>query len=148
MDYSTTSEQRGLDMSVIYLNREGREIDPRSVTQGSDFKAVVKVRNTSMYGAENIALSQVFPPGWEIMNTRLFEGGASEENSTYDYRDIRDDRVYTYFSLEPNRSKSFELSLTAAYEGEYTLPAVVCEDMYDNSFFARTAGMKVKVVKE
>ena len=148
LEYSTSPEQRGLDLSVHYLDGEGREIDPRSVIQGNDFRVRVKVRNTAMYDAENIALSQVFPPGWEIMNTRLFEGAASEENSPYDYRDIRDDRVYTYFSLEPNQEKSFELSLTAAYEGEYTLPAVVCEDMYDNSFFARTAGMKVKVVKE
>jgi uncharacterized protein YfaS (alpha-2-macroglobulin family) len=93
-------------------------------------------------------LSQVFPSGWEIMNTRLFEGAAGEENSSYDYRDIRDDRVYTYFSLEPNKSKRFELTLTAAYEGEYILPAVVCEGMYDNSFFAKTKGMAVKVIKE
>jgi uncharacterized protein YfaS (alpha-2-macroglobulin family) len=101
-----------------------------------------------MYGADNVALTQVFPSGWEIMNTRLFEGAAAEKNSSYDYRDIRDDRVYTYFSLEPGQAKRFEVTLTAAYEGEYTLPAVVCEDMYDNSFFAGTGGMTVKVVKE
>ncbi|MBN1386900.1 MAG: hypothetical protein JW965_00545 [Bacteroidales bacterium] len=146
--YSTTPEKRGLDLSVQYLNREGKEIDPGSVIQGSDFKVIVSVRNTGMYSGGNIALSQIFPSGWEIMNTRLFEGAVTEENSSYDYRDIRDDRVYTYFSLEPNQAKRFELTLTAAYEGEYILPAVVCEDMYDNSFFARTAGMTVKVIKE
>jgi len=148
LEYSTEQSQRGLDISIRYLGGDGKEVDPRSIRQGDDFRAVVNVRNTHMYPADNLALTQIFPSGWEIMNTRLFGGASAEENTSYDYRDIRDDRVYTYFSLGPNEAKSFEVILTAAYEGEYTLPAVVCEDMYDNSFFARTGGMTVKVVKE
>lgn len=148
MEFSTVPEERGLSLSVQYLNRDGDAMSPASIIQGSDFKVIVSVRNTAMFEVGDLALSQVFPSGWEIMNTRLFEGVATEENSSFDYRDIRDDRVYTYFNLGPNQIKTFELTLTAAYEGEYTLPAVVCEGMYDNSFFARASGMKVKVVKE
>jgi len=148
LEFTTVPEERGLNLSVQYRNREGKVIDPGSLLQGSDFTVAVTVRNTTMYQVDDVALSQVFPSGWEIMNTRLFEGATGEDNSSYDYRDIRDDRIYTYFSLEPNKTKRFELTMTAAYEGEFTLPAVVCEGMYDNSFFAKTKGMTVKVIKE
>ena len=148
IEFNTVPEERGLSLSVQYLNREGRMIDPGSIVQGTDFKVIVTVRNTTMYNVNDLALSQVFPSGWEIMNTRLFGGTGDSGTDIYDYLDIRDDRVYTYFSLEPNKTKRFELTLTATYEGEFTLPAVICEGMYDNAFFAKTKGMTVKVLKE
>jgi len=37
--------------------------------------------------------------------------------------------------------------LNAAYAGEYYLPTVSCEAMYDNSISARKPGKWVKVVK-
>ena len=36
--------------------------------------------------------------------------------------------------------------LTAAYDGEYFLPPMSCEAMYDNEIQAKTKGMKVQVV--
>ncbi len=148
MDYSTETEARGVDLTVQYRSRDGNSIDPGEVLQGSDFKVIVTVRNSGMTDAEDLALTQIFPSGWEIMNTRMFPGSSTDESSSYEYRDIRDDRVYTYFSLASGKAKSFELNITAAYEGEYILPAMVCEGMYDNSFFATSAGRRVKVSRE
>ena len=147
LEYSKVPEERGMELSVRYINRDGSSVEPRSLSQGSDFIAMVSVKNTGLTGADDIALSQIFPSGWEIMNTRLFGNTGDGETSTYDYRDIRDDRVYTYFSLDVGEIKHFKVNLTAAYEGEYILPAVVCEAMYDNSFYAKTEGMSVKVTK-
>ncbi len=148
LQISTREEMRGLDLKVRYVDRDGAEADPQSIIQGSDFNIIVSVKNTSMTDVDNLALSQIFPSGWEIINTRLFSGASDEENSSYEYRDIRDDRVYTYFNLKAGETKYFELGLNAAYEGEYSLPAVVCEGMYDNAYFAGTAGMEVKVIRE
>jgi hypothetical protein len=147
-EVSSEAESRGIEMRVNYRDKSGRAIDPSSLMQGSDFVIDVTIVNRSAVRIEDMALSQIFPSGWEIMNTRLFEGAAVENNSVYDYRDIRDDRVYTYFDLQVGKSVSFTTTLTAAYDGEYLLPAFVCEGMYDNSFFAKTKGQVVKVVKE
>lgn len=147
-EVTTTDDSRGLDMRVTYRDRSGKSIDQGSVTQGTDFVAEVTITSRSAVTINDMALTQVFPAGWEIINTRLFEGAATEINSGYEYRDIRDDRVYTYFNLLPGKTVKFQVNLTAAYEGDYTLPAVVCEGMYDNSFYALAGGMTVKVVKE
>lgn len=148
MEYNRESEERGIDLSVQYRGRDGNIVDPGEVLQGSDFKVIVSVRNNSLTDAEDLALTQIFPSGWEIMNTRMFPGASGEDNSSFDYRDIRDDRVYTYFNLASGKVKRFEININAAYEGEYILPAMACEGMYDNSFFALTKGRRVKVTRE
>ena len=60
--------------------------------------------------------------------------------SAFDYIDIRDDRVYTYFSLNPGERKTFVVQLSAAYRGKFYLPAFACEAMYDESVRVNTEG--------
>ncbi|MCF8381500.1 MAG: hypothetical protein K9H49_18145 [Bacteroidales bacterium] len=148
VNFNTEQEERGIRMSVIYRDKSNSIIDPGNLLQGMDFTAEVEIRNLSPFKIENIALSQIFPSGWEILNTRLFEGSAVENNSSYTYQDIRDDRVYTYFDLDTGKKKVYVLNLTAAYAGEYILPGVVCEGMYDHSIFVKTPGKAVKVSRD
>ena len=68
-------------------------------------------------------------------------------NSLPQYQDIRDDRVYTYFDIEPNQTKVFTILLNASYIGKYYLPTVYTEAMYDNTINARSPGKWVEVVK-
>ena len=58
------------------------------------------------------------------------------------YQDIKDDRVYTYFDLRPNERKTFRVLLTASYAGEYYLPGVSCEAMYDNGIYSMKKGFE------
>ncbi len=69
----------------------------------------------------------------------------SEPASEFNYQDIRDDRVYTYFDLGANQSKTFRVQLNASYAGEFYLPAVVSYAMYDESISARVPGEWVEV---
>lgn len=142
-----TSEMRGLQLDVTYSDKSGKTIDVKNMLQSTDFIAHVKVSNTSGTKIENVALSQMFPSGWEVINSRLF-GDAVGKMSQFDYQDIRDDRVYTYFGLNPFEAKTFLVNLNASYSGEYLLPAITCGAMYDNSWFAKTPGTKVKVLKQ
>jgi uncharacterized protein YfaS (alpha-2-macroglobulin family) len=94
-----------------------------------------------------MALSQIFPSGWEIINTRLLEIDNVTKSSIPTYQDIRDDRVYTYFDLKAGETKTFSVLLNASYTGHYYLPAINCEAMYDATINARKKGMWVDVVK-
>jgi uncharacterized protein YfaS (alpha-2-macroglobulin family) len=106
---------------------------------------VTKVTNTSFDRVDNIALTQMVPSGWEILNTRMFEADYGIKESPYEYRDIRDDRVNTYFSLNRGESKTFVLILNAAYKGEYYQPAILCEAMYTSGYRSRVPGTRVVV---
>jgi hypothetical protein len=124
---------------------EQKPVDVSSLAQGTSFLMTVDITNTTFRQVGNLALTQMVPSGWEIQNTRLFEAGLSLKEGTYDYRDFRDDRVYTYFSLKPGETKKFFIILTASYRGTYSMPAVVCEALYDESFSARRPGFGVEV---
>jgi uncharacterized protein YfaS (alpha-2-macroglobulin family) len=138
-------EDKGLAMTVSYVNMEMKPVDERSLEQGTDFVMVVKVTNNTFRRADNIALTQMVPPGWEIRNTRLFEAVVETKESSFDYRDFRDDRVYTYFGLDRGETKTFVVFLNASYKGEYTQPAVWCEAMYNENMYSRIPGKQVTV---
>jgi uncharacterized protein YfaS (alpha-2-macroglobulin family) len=137
-----------LDIQVKYSTRDGKQLDPASLRQGSDFMATVTIHNPGKRGHyDQMALTQIFPSGWEIINTRLMDNDNSVTSSPFTYKDIRDDRVYTYFNLEESKTRTYNVLLNAAYLGRYYLPAVSCEAMYDNTIQAFLPGKWVEVIK-
>ena len=94
----------------------------------------------------DVALTEIFPSGWEIVNTRFTDYGDST-SSQAQFTDIRDDRVNFYFTLGNRKSKTFTVQLSASYLGNYYLPGIQAEAMYDNEYFTRTKGKWVEVVK-
>lgn len=140
------AEERGLNTGIVFKDRSGKTINPSSLSQGTEFVAEVTVSNQKGEYVENVALTQIIPSGWEIVNTRFTDFGSFAENKV-DYTDIRDDRTNFYFSLRAHESKTFRILLNASYQGSYYLPGVQCEAMYDNSYLARIKGQWVKVVK-
>ena len=140
--------QSNLILSTTYTDAKGSVVNPAMLTQGTEFFANVTVKHPGVRGQyQNLALTQVFPSGWEINNLRLTDDENTVKADYGDYQDIRDDRVYTYFGLSPGSARTFRTILTASYSGTYYLPAVSCEAMYDNSIYAREKGQIVEVTK-
>ena len=138
-------EEKGLSMKIDYVNLDLNTVDPKKLEQGSDFMMLIKVTNNTFSRVDNIALINMVPSGWEIQNTRLFESSTGIRESNFEYRDFRDDRVNTYFSLLRGETKTFLLILTAAYKGEYYQPSVWCEAMYNAGYYSRQPGKTVTV---
>jgi hypothetical protein len=130
------ARSNGLRLEVSYKDEKGRSVNPASLAQGTRFSASVKVLNATQGDLENLALGLCIPSGWEIQNDRLLGG---EDAGGYDHKDIRDDRVNWFFALPAGKAKTFTVQLRAAYEGTYTLPAIVCEAMYQRGINASTA---------
>ena len=121
-------------------------MDPGELEQGTTFFASVSIFNPGTRGAyRDLALTQIFPSGWEVLNERLNEIPGAKGNANYDYKDIRDDRIHTYFSIKPSERKVYMVALNAAYAGRYYLPAANVEAMYDNTINARLPGQWVVV---
>ena len=142
-----TEDENNLSMSIKYINMKGEKISPYVLEQGTDFMAEVVIKNTSYFNLHQLALSQMFPSGWEIRNTRMDNVSSSYLKDHPDYQDFRDDRVYSYFNLSKGQTKTFRIILNASYMGEFFLPITYCEAMYDNEYFSRKAGGVVKVIR-
>ena len=139
-------EQRGFTTNVIYKDLKGNRIDISKLQQGQDFVATVQVTNTKDYSVNDVALTQIFPSGWEIVNTRFTAFGASTTSQAR-FTDIRDDRVNFYFDLGPKKTNTFNVMLNASYLGQYYLPGLQAEAMYDNKFLVRNKGQWIVVEK-
>ncbi|MCF6361427.1 MAG: MG2 domain-containing protein [Cyclobacteriaceae bacterium] len=138
---------RNINLKVMYKDMKGNTIDVSKLSQGSNFKAVVSISNPGQKGVYNeLALTQIFPSGWEIINTRL--DGSETASTEVSYMDIRDDRVMHYFDLDPNQAKTFTVLLNASYKGKFYLPSISVGAMYDNSIFSNKIGRWVDVIGE
>lgn len=127
------AKSNGLKMNVSYRDFNGQVIDPVRVAAGTDFFADVAIRNTSDYeDYTNLALTHILPSGWEISR--------NQSNDGVTRRDVRDDRVLTYFDLKRGEQKLIRTKVTATYRGHFYLPAVYCEAMYDGTVNASTVG--------
>ncbi|WP_372935487.1 alpha-2-macroglobulin [Seonamhaeicola sp.] len=144
------AEQRGLSISYSYKDLQGNTIDVSNLKQGQDFIATVKVNNLKSAPVKDVALTQIFPSGWEIVNTRFTDFGDTTSSEAR-YTDIRDDRVNFYFDLSKNgnsnSTKTFSVMLNASYLGRYYLPGIQAEAMYDNNFLVKTKGQWINVNK-
>lgn len=144
-------------LDVKYTDMAGSPISVEDIRQGTDFMSAVTLSNisgTSDYS--NLALTHIIPSGWEIYNERMIVPEASSSNSNeantpessadkYTYKNIRDDRVLTYFDLRRGESKTFTVRLQATYAGNFILPAIQCEAMYDAAVQARTKAGRTTV---
>ena len=129
-----TASQNNLQLEVTYTDMKGNPINPARIEQGTDFKAEVSILNPGMFGNyDQMALTQIFPSGWEIHNTRLNsenEGAAANSYQIPRYQDIRDDRVYSYFNIPAKQKVTYVVLLNASYMGRFYLPGISCEAMY------------------
>ncbi|OWP76441.1 alpha-2-macroglobulin family protein [Flavobacterium oreochromis] len=132
--------------SVVFKDRKGKVVNVSKIAQGTELIAEVVLRNKRTEYVPNIALTQILPSGFEIVNTRYTDFGNATEN-VVDNIDIRDDRANYYFGLKSGETRVFKMLINASYLGNYYLPGVQCEAMYDNSFMARTKGQWVQIVK-
>jgi len=136
-----------LAIDVKYTDLAGLPIDVTRMEQGTDFLAEVSITHPGVRNRyDELALTQIFPSGWEIINSRLEVSAGVLKGDVPEYQDFRDDRVYSYFDLYPRQSQKFIVKLNSTYLGKYYLPSVSCEAMYDNTINARTKGMWVEVV--
>lgn len=147
-DVKPISNPDVLQMRISYFTLKGAPVNPAQLKQGTDFIAQVNIKNPGKRGEyNNMALTQIFPSGWEILNTRMMDSDEAYKSSPSDYRDIRDDRVNTYFSVAENKEVTYYVMLNASYLGRYYQPAIYCDAMYNNSISALAKGQWVEVTK-
>lgn len=137
--------QNNLTLKVTYTGLDGKPINPEIIEQGTIFYSTVTITHPGIMNAyKSMALTQIFPSGWEILSDRYIN--ENEDDNDFTYQDIRDDRVLTYFNLPQAKSITVKVRLSASYAGTFYLPMIWCEAMYNNKVNASLPGKWVKVV--
>ena len=132
-EYDMNESGNFINMTVSYFDKNGNAVNPANLAVGTDLKVQMTVTNPSEYQVTELALSYYLPSGWELVNERV--NGEMTGNEGAKHIDLRDDRAYFYFDLMPRSKKTFTLKANATYEGNYMIPTVRCEDMYNNEIF-------------
>jgi len=147
--------EQGLEIEARYEKRTATNDDANKkqwhdfdisqpILQGSDIRITVTVSNETNRNTKNIALTIPVAAGMEIFSGKE----QPKTKDSFDYRDVRDDRIHYYFSLNKGKSKTFQLLVNASYQGRYYLPAINAEAMYDGKMQAREVGKWLNIVKE
>ena len=141
----------------IKFYQNGKDVSPKNLKQGADITAVITVKNNGDEYLDRLAITEMFPSGWEVLSgiSDDSNGGYDDDDDYYyssggyiKYTDVRDDRKFTYFSLSSHRSIQFRTQLTATYAGTYYLPGLDVRDLDNPRVFAKTKGMMVEVSED
>ncbi|MEO6190515.1 MAG: alpha-2-macroglobulin family protein, partial [Saprospiraceae bacterium] len=136
MPEEKVNKSNTLKLEISYSDKFGKSINFKNLKQGQELTAHIRVANNGAFGnLSNIALTAVFPSGFELVNTRI--GGINNLPKGIDYQDFRDDRIMYYFSLSKNEARDIYIPIIASYSGTYLSPLIECEAMYEPSINAQ-----------
>ena len=139
-----------LQVHRTYFDKEG-ERQTNTFIHGDLIIAEVTVKALTA-NLENVVVVDMLPTGFEIENPRLESRAGvpwlKTEDFKPDYIDIRDDRLIFFGTFPRQRERKFYYALRAVTQGEFTLPPITAEAMYDTTKSAVTGSMQITVVSE
>ena len=142
--------ERALQVRRRYFNKDGEERSGTFV-HGELLIAEVNVKSLTA-NLENVVVVDMLPTGFEIENPRLESRAGipwlKAQDFKPDYIDIRDDRLIFFGTFPRQRERKFYYALRAVTRGEFTLPPIAAEAMYDTTKSAVTGSTRIAVVTE
>ena len=142
--------ERELQVRRRYFNKDGEELTGTFV-HGDLIVSEITVKALTA-NLENVVVVDMLPTGFEIENPRLESRAGipwlKAQGFKPDYIDIRDDRLIFFGTFPRQRERKFYYALRAVTQGEFTLPPIAAEAMYDPTKSAVTGSMNIKVVTE
>ena len=144
------TEHYGIEINRTFYDEEGRSILIDSRKSGEPFWVIYTVTSQFVQPLENLALTSIFPSGWEIINSRLTDEPVPRWISNMrltsgTYMDIRDDRINWFFDLPARGGIVVGSKINPSFRGDYVLPPVSVEAMYSPEYYARIKAGRVKV---
>ena len=132
-----------------YLSEEGEPIEEGVFKHGDMVVAEISVKALTA-NLENVVVVDMLPAGFEIENPRLESRAGiawlSKKRFKPDYVDIRDDRLIFFGKFPRRKEQKFYYALRAVTQGEFVLPPVTAEAMYDPSKSSVASSGRISVV--
>ncbi len=139
---------RELQARRRYFDKHGEELT-HTFQHGTLVVAEITVKALTE-SLENVVVVDMVPAGFEIENPRLESRAeipwikAGEFKP--DYVDIRDDRLIFFGNFPRQRERKFYYALRAVTQGEFILPPLAAEAMYDATKSAVAGSRRIEIV--
>jgi len=132
-----------------FLNAAGDPLDFENIRLGD--QVVARITGAALdKPLENVVLSDLLPSCLEIENPRLATTGRLSwiPQSRYypAYMDIRDDRLLLFTNLQVRDGFVFCYSLRVVSTGEFNVPPIAGECMYDPTIASRASSRTMKIL--
>jgi hypothetical protein len=121
----------GMEIYREYRNAHGAIIE--SAGMGEPVTEVLRMRSLNGRDITNVSIVDLLPGGFEIANSSIQPGLRS---AGCDYVDVREDRVLFYTTVTPEATK-ITYQIKGTNRGEFTVPPIFAESMYDRGIKAR-----------
>jgi uncharacterized repeat protein (TIGR01451 family) len=132
----------GLEIYRELLDKSGK---PVTTTQLGDVVTVrLRVRSLRPESVTNVAVIDLLPGGFEIVGSSLSPGISSING--VDYVEVREDRAVFYATI-PAQTLEITYQIKSCNRGNFVVPPVFAESMYDRQIKARGLGGKISVTK-
>jgi uncharacterized protein YfaS (alpha-2-macroglobulin family) len=132
----------GLEVRRRYFDSAGNQIVDGTVSHGDVVQVEVSLKSSS--SQTNIVVTDLLPAGLEVENPRLSPPKKTRTDQSKgptflkpSHMDIRDDRVLLYISRLGTGNAVYRYAARAVTRGDFTLPVITAESMYDESVFSR-----------
>jgi uncharacterized protein YfaS (alpha-2-macroglobulin family) len=131
----------------LEVYRELLDKNDKPVTQtklGEPIHVRLHVRTVRDEPVTNVAIIDLLPGGFEVVGSSL-QPGISTIPSV-DYVDVREDRAVFYATVSTN-ALEINYQIKSSNRGEFTVPPIFAESMYERNVKGRGVGGKISVTE-
>jgi uncharacterized repeat protein (TIGR01451 family) len=129
----TQPMSEGLEISREYHDAAGQVVTTAKL--GEELTVVVRVRSTQDQVLENVAVEDLLPGGFEIVEESVHTG-ACEGWGEFEYTDVREDRLLAFGTVTGSDTE-ITYRIKATNRGTYAIPPAQAEAMYHLKIRAR-----------
>ncbi len=132
----------GLEVYRELLDKSGKPVT--STQLGEAITIRLRVRSLRPEPVTNVAVVDLMPGGFEVVGSSLSPGISSING--VDYVEVREDRA-VFFATIPTETLEINYQIKSCNRGNFVVPPVFAESMYDRNVKARGLGGKISVTK-
>ena len=137
---AATPLRNGLEVYRELLDQNGVAVSKTSL--GRPVRVRLHVRSLERKPVTNVAIIDLLPGGFEVMDSSLPRG--RDRMRGVDYIDVREDRA-VFFATVPVYGLEIDYQIKSCNRGDFVVPPVFAESMYDRNVKARGVGGKMVV---
>ncbi len=132
----------GLEVYRELLDENGQPVTQTRL--GEAIRVRLHVRSLEHKPVTNTAVVDLLPGGFEIVDTSVHAGACAKPG--VDYVDLREDRA-VFFATAPVSALEIDYKIKSCNRGEFVLPPVFAQSMYDRNIKGRGVGGRITVTE-
>ncbi len=125
--------REGIEVERLYLDKDGNPL--AEATLGEPITVQLQLRSLKQgQTITNVALTDLLPGGFEVVRESLSAGRSTLPGMAFN--EVREDRVVLFGVAQP-QVQLLRYKITPTRRGEFIVPPVLADSMYDRSVRAR-----------